>query len=178
MFLSENFYGCFVHNVLQNNERDKMESRRTAASHLFPSHIFAKSLARHLWSRHRDDREHHITADRESANVERIKVSGCSSYVLLCSALAGMQRFKTERTWKRACAAGETFSIQPASPHPPFSVSLCEQALNIHSALIWQTKWIRNSFILLPHIYLFYRLWPLPTCVLSWRAVLHGPQSL
>lgn len=36
MFLSENFYGCFVYNVLQNNERDKMESMRAAASHLSP----------------------------------------------------------------------------------------------------------------------------------------------
>ncbi len=44
MFLSENFYGCFVYNVLQNNERDKMESMRTAASHLFPLLIFATSL--------------------------------------------------------------------------------------------------------------------------------------
>ena len=44
MFLSENFYGCFVYNVLQNNERDKMESTRTAASHLFPLQIFTTSL--------------------------------------------------------------------------------------------------------------------------------------
>lgn len=51
---------------------------------------------------------------------------------------------------------------------------LSEQALSIHCALIWQRKWIRNSFILPLHIYSFHRLWPLPTCVLisSWRAAL------
>lgn len=45
MFLSENFYGCFVYNLLHNNEGDKMESMRTAASHLFPLHIFTTFLA-------------------------------------------------------------------------------------------------------------------------------------
>lgn len=44
MFLSENFYGCFVYNVLQNNERDKMESMRAAASHLSPF-IFSPCLS-------------------------------------------------------------------------------------------------------------------------------------
>lgn len=44
VFLSENFYGCFVYSVLQNNESDKMESMRTAASRLFPLGIFTTYL--------------------------------------------------------------------------------------------------------------------------------------
>ncbi len=123
------------------------------------------------------------TADRESLNVGREERFLHAPLTQLCSAVAGTWNLKTKRAWKRArAAAGETFSIQPASPHPPLplSLSVFEQALSSHSALIWQRKWIRNSFILLPHIYSFHRLWPLPTCVLisSWRAALHGPQSL
>lgn len=97
--------------------------------------------------------------------------------VALTFAVLFLQRYRSnllkqeDLSW--ACAAGETFSVHSASPP-----RLCEQALSICSAFIRQRKWIRNSFILLSHIYSFHRLRPLPTCVVisRWRAALHGPR--
>lgn len=92
MFLSENFYGCFVYNVLQNNERDKMESMRAAASHLFPLHIFATSLPLGTFEEGTERTGSTGTvcaAERESLRMweEREReVSVCSSHIL-CSAV-------------------------------------------------------------------------------------------
>lgn len=176
MFLSENCYGCFVYNVLQNNEKDKMESMRPAASHPFPYHIFSTSLSQLFW---RKDREHSNSVGCIAHCRWRVSECGkrklfiCHSH-FFCSAVF----WSCRDAWSpklRGPGKGHGLPERPSAssqPHLPplsFCLSLCEQAL------IWQRKWIRNSFILLPHIYSFHRLWPLPTCVLisSWRAALH-----
>lgn len=65
------------------------------------------------------------TADREPLNVETILYSG----------LAGTWILQTKRSWKRACAPGETFSIQQAnltSPLPLFLWTISQHSICSH----------------------------------------------
>lgn len=57
----------------------------TAASHLFPLHVFRRVSRLVLLKKALGGQGAQDTADPESVNVERIKVSVCSSHIL-CSA--------------------------------------------------------------------------------------------
>lgn len=115
------------------------------------------------------------TAERASLNVETERLL----YTLLTSPpppLCCILVLQGYGARLRRPGKGHVQPERPSASSRPHLTLLClsERALSIHCALIWQRKWIRNSFILPLHIYSFHRLWPLPTCVLisSWRAAL------
>lgn len=159
-----------------------MESMRAAASHLSPF-IFSPCLLSATFFFFFFFKERtgsmvtvlavQYTAERASLNVEteRLLYTLLTPPPLCCILVLQGYGARLRRPGK-----GHVQPERPSASSRLHLTLLClsEQALSIHCALIWQRKWIRNSFILPLHIYSFHRLWPLPTCVLisSWRAAL------